>query len=236
MDPITDLRRHITAFKNPSRPLVTLTYAQSLDGSISLLPDKPFIISGAESLRLTHQSRAAHDAILVGIGTVLADDPSLTVRHAKGDHPRPIVLDSHLIIPDKAKLLSHPHPLIIATSELAPKHRVRALTEQGAIVLPLPSDSVGIDLEKLLSTLLEMGIHSLMVEGGARVLTSFLRQKLADWAMITIAPYFVGGLRTIAEPLSTTIPSPATVTTFPKLKAWQWRTFGDDLVVWGTLK
>ncbi|MEZ4635790.1 MAG: dihydrofolate reductase family protein [Caldilineaceae bacterium] len=87
------------------RPLVTLSYAQSLDGSITAQPGQPFAISSAESLQWTHSLRAAHDAILVGIGAVLADDPSLTVRFAQGQNPQPVVVDSHLRLPTDAQLL-----------------------------------------------------------------------------------------------------------------------------------
>ena len=89
------------------RPSVTLTYAQSLDGSITTQRGKPTAISGKESLLLTHQLRATHDAILVGIGTILADNPRLNVRLAVGPHPQPVILDSQLRFPLDAKLLQN---------------------------------------------------------------------------------------------------------------------------------
>ena len=88
---------------NLDRPRVTLTYAQSLDGSITARSGAPLSLSGAESLHYTHQLRAAHDAILVGIGTVLSDDPRLDVRLVTGPSPRPIVLDSELRCPVTAR-------------------------------------------------------------------------------------------------------------------------------------
>ena len=98
------------------RPVVTLSYAQSLDGSIAARRGFPLQISGTESAQLTHQLRAVHDAILVGIGTVLADDPHLTVRHAQGKDPQPVVLDSQLRFPLGAKLLRERSPWIATTS------------------------------------------------------------------------------------------------------------------------
>jgi len=233
MDPIADLQQQIASRQNPERAFVTLSYAQSLDGSVAVRPTEQLAISGPESLRLTHRLRAAHDAIMVGIGTILADDPALTVRHAEGSQPQPIVLDSYLTIPDNARILNHPRPPIIVTSEDAPVRRAEMLAEQDFIVLPLSANAdEGIDLAEMLSILPQMGIHSVMVEGGVRVLTSFLRHKLADWALVTIAPYFVGGVHAIAEPVAS-VPSPADISAFPKLETWQSDTFGQDLVVWG---
>lgn len=235
MDPITDLQQQIAAHKQSSRPFVTLSYAQSLDGSIALNPAKSLAISGTESLELTHRLRAEHDAILVGVGTILADNPSLTVRLAEGRHPQPIVLDSLLTIPDNAQLFKNPRGLIIATTKDAPASRVRKLTERGITILPLSSFTGKVDLEKLLAILPSMGIHSVMVEGGAQVLTTFLRQKFANWALVTIAPYFVGGLSAITAP-PITEPSAAKISAFPKLTEWQSQIFGQDLVLWGTIK
>src|SRR5690606_10285843 len=90
------------------RPFVTLSYAQSLDGSIAIRSGEPLVLSGPESLCFTHHLRSIHDGILVGIGTVLSDDPQLTVRHCEGESPQPIVLDSQLRIPSTARLCCLP--------------------------------------------------------------------------------------------------------------------------------
>jgi len=95
------------------RPLITLSYAQSLDGSISANRGSPTAISGPQAMRLTHELRAAHDAILVGIGTILADNPHLTVRLVAGKNPQPVVLDSNLRFPPGANLIQEKiHPWI----------------------------------------------------------------------------------------------------------------------------
>src|SRR5687768_4642967 len=98
------------------RPVVTLSYAQTLDGSLAL-PGRQLIISSPESMKMTHELRAAHDGLLVGIGTVLIDDPRLTVRLADGRNPQPVVLDSRLRMPLTANLLKHPdrRPWLAAT-------------------------------------------------------------------------------------------------------------------------
>jgi len=187
------------------RPRVTLAYAQSLDGSIAL-PGQRLELSSPESMKMTHELRAAHDAILVGIGTVLIDDPRLTVRLAPGPHPRPIVLDSHLRIPLTANLLKHPaHPLRVAVTDPDPK-RQSEIEALGAKIYRLPPAPYGgVDLHALLDLLGELEVKTLMVEGGARVIQSFFEQRLADRLVLTLAPYLVGGVKAL-DSLSHIIP------------------------------
>ncbi len=96
MTPLDDLRRFRRSLARTDRPAITLSYAQSLDGSLTTRRGRPLALSGPESYQLTHHLRADHDAILVGIDTVLADDPRLTVRGVRGEAPQPVVLDSRL--------------------------------------------------------------------------------------------------------------------------------------------
>lgn len=179
-------------------PFVTLSYAQSLDGSIAMRSDEPLAISGPESLKMTHQLRAKHDAILVGIGTVLADDPQLTVRLAEGSDPQPIVVDSNLRFPLHAKLLNNSRKPWIVTTKKASDSRRIALEAAGVHVLCLPETANGqVNLHDLLAQLWQSGINSLMVEGGASVISSFVSSNLVDHLVITIAPILVGGLNAI---------------------------------------
>ena len=119
------------------RPFVTLSYAQSLDGCISARPGVALALSGRQSLKLTHKLRAEHDAILVGIGTVLSDNPRLNVRLVDGDNPRPIVVDSRLRLPLDCNLLTQEsgRPWI-ATIEKPDKKRSIALEAAGAVAEP----------------------------------------------------------------------------------------------------
>src|SRR5512145_1236608 len=118
------------------RPLVTLSYAQSLDGCLTIQRGFPQALSGQASLALTHELRSAHDALLVGIGTVLADNPRLTVRLVEGKNPQPIVADSRLRLPLSANLLcQHPLSPWIATGEQADAGRQKVLEAAGARVL-----------------------------------------------------------------------------------------------------
>jgi 3,4-dihydroxy 2-butanone 4-phosphate synthase/GTP cyclohydrolase II len=178
---------------------VTLSYAQSLDGSITAKRGETLALSSPDSRARTHELRAAHDAILVGIGTLLADDPRLTVRHARGTHPQPVVLDSALRFPSTAKLLSHPtrRPWIVTTPRAGREDEHRIENAGGVVVRVAAGRDGRVDLSALLGTLYQRGIRSLMVEGGAAVITSFLAAELVDRVAITVAPVYVGGLNAV---------------------------------------
>ena len=210
------------------RPLITLTYAQSLDGSIAARPGHPLAISCPQSQTFTHSLRAAHDAILVGIGTVLADNPRLNVRLVPGDNPQPVLLDSRLRFPHYANLLKDGNHPWIATTAAAEASRQEELERLGARVFRLPvGDRGGIDLPALLAQLSDMGITSLMVEGGAQVITSFISSQLVDQVIVTVAPVLVGGLRVLDSPLHLPFE------TFPRLTQVSFYQVGEDLVLWG---
>ena len=212
------------------RPLVSLCYAQSLDGSLTARPGEPTGLSGPESSELTHQLRAAHDAILVGVGTVIADDPSLTVRLVEGSHPQPIILDSRLRTPPGAYLLKkHPTPAWIVTTHDKIDRAKHSDDYAGINLLPLPSDKNGrVSLNALLEVLPELGVRHLMVEGGSQVITSFLVHGLADQVILTIAPRYTGGLH-IAEGTGADLPG----LTVPQFECVEFHQLGDDLIVWG---
>jgi 3,4-dihydroxy 2-butanone 4-phosphate synthase/GTP cyclohydrolase II len=214
-----------------NRPYVTLSYAQSLDGSISARPDQPLAISGPESLAWTHSLRASHQAILIGIGTALADDPSLTVRMAQGADPVPVVLDSHLRLPVDARLFSlHPH-ILLATTASPTCAKAQALADAGATLIHLPADKEGqVALAPLLAVLGQQGIASLMVEGGGEVITHFWQQGLANLAVITVAPILLGGVGAIRAPL---YQMNGQGLIFPSLRATQTFQAGRDLILWG---
>ncbi len=207
------------------RPAVTLSYAQSLDGSIAAHRGARLSLSGRESLRLCHRLRAAHDAILVGIGTILSDDPQLNVRMVKGQDPQPIILDTALRIPEKARALNNRKTPWIITSMTSRKRR-HLLSQKGARIIPAKLNRRReIDLKALLVALKRENIKSLMVEGGARVITSFLRSGLVDQFVITVAPIIIGGLHAVEKP-----PYPVHSTSI-RMNGAAW--YGKDLVIWG---
>jgi riboflavin-specific deaminase-like protein len=144
-----------------------------------------------------------HEAILVGITTVLSDDPLLSVRLVEGAQPQPVILDSHLRFPLEARLLSRTDrkPWIFhlegtepATARGAARERAEALAAAGARLFPVPPGEGGLDLHHVLARLLAEGIHSLMVEGGAHVLGSFMSQGFASQAVITVSPTVIEGI------------------------------------------
>jgi 3,4-dihydroxy 2-butanone 4-phosphate synthase/GTP cyclohydrolase II len=218
-------------FSRQQRPFVTVTYAQSLDGSIASSDGQPLPISGPDSLAFTHELRAMHDAILVGIGTVMADNPRLNVRHSEGEHPRPVVLDSSLRMPFDAQILTCEGPSpIIATNETAPDERKEELERQGATVIHLSCDRDGICLDSLLDSLGERGMRSVMVEGGSEILTSFLKQRFADYLIATIAPTLIGGKPVLH---SLDLDADTNSSSFPTIENIQYRWLGDDLILEG---
>ncbi|MES2669611.1 MAG: GTP cyclohydrolase II [Pseudomonadota bacterium] len=229
MKALYDLLDHSRTQPMTARPFVTLSYAQSLDGCAAGVEDRPLAISGGAARCFTHRLRAAHDGILVGIGTVLSDDPSLTVREAEGHHPQPIVVDSRLRFPIDAKLLSHPdHKVWIATTHRADPQRVQRLEALGAEVLIVPADAADrVDLAALMAQLRQRGVRNLMIEGGGRILTQIVNRQLFDLLVLTVAPLMVGGVPAFA-PRQGLLRHQHTRIAQP-----QYLPVGEDLVVWG---
>ena len=187
-----------------ARPLVTLHFAQSLDGRIGLGAGcERTILSSAEGVAAAHRARAEHDAVLVGIETVLHDDPWLTVRAGGGQQPTRVVLDSSLRLPLSARLLSSGEraaPVLVfgAAARAAPE-RQAALERAGAFVQLTEADAEGrVSLTAVLEALAARGVKRLLVEGGGKVLTSFLRERAADRAEIELSPCFLGSPATPA--------------------------------------
>ena len=209
------------------RPFIAISYAQSIDGSIATNHRQPLPISGRESLEMTHFLRSIFDGILVGINTVLADDPQLTVRLADGANPQPVVLDTHLRTPFDSKLLQRRDRISWLASASDNDHsRVNALTLAGALVLPCRLDSNDqIDLNYLMALLYQKGVQSLMVEGGAKVITSFIHAELVDLFIITISPKFIGGLQVIET-------RDGDLYSKLKLTGINYETLGQDVIVW----
>jgi GTP cyclohydrolase II len=215
------------------RPFITLSYAQSLDGSIAARRGEPTAISGPEAIRLTHQMRTHHDAILVGIGTVIADNPHLNVRHARGPDPQPVVVDSRLRFPSWARLLREPERQPwIATTDAADHSRQAELEAAGARVFRLPAAPNGmVSLPALLDFLggRHARMRSVMVEGGATVISNFLAEHLADRLVLTIAPMLLGGLNAVGSL------GQVNGRIFPRLTQPRYQPMGQDVILYGEL-
>jgi diaminohydroxyphosphoribosylaminopyrimidine deaminase/5-amino-6-(5-phosphoribosylamino)uracil reductase len=174
-------------------PFITIKYAQSLDGRIATVQGIARWISSEGSRRFTHRLRAQHDAIMVGIGTVLADDPLLTVRLVKGRNPLRICLDSKLRIPLNARVLRDDGKTLIATTEEHEKEKVAAIQKQGKEILVVQRGANGrVELRSLMKALAEKGIASILVEGGTEIITSLLQEGLVNRMVVITAPLILG--------------------------------------------
>lgn len=193
-------------------PFVTVKFAQSLDGRIATATGESRWISGPAARRLVHKLRSEHDAILVGIGTVLIDDPELTVRLVRGRDPLRIIVDTHLRIPLTARVLAEgaASGTLIVTSKSADRARAADIKRLGAEVLRIPGslsrslpsskDNSGIDLVRLLEELGRRGIASVFVEGGKGIITSLLSSGAVDRVVAVIAPKIVGqGIEAVGD-------------------------------------
>jgi len=176
-----------------TRPFVTVHLAQSLDGRVALDGVRTSLSTG-EGRACAHAARAAHDAVLVGASTVRIDDPMLTVRHAAGSDPLRVVLASTLALPRGAQVLARDgRALIIGAEGRVLPDEQRALEAAGIAVAVAPSDPDGrVAIDGALSVLAARGVERLMVEGGAKVVTSFLRAKRVDRMCIEIAMRLLG--------------------------------------------
>ncbi len=178
------------------RPAFTLKAAITLDGKIATVKGHSKWITGDEARADVHRLRDTHDAVLVGVGTVLADDPWLTARLPRARDPIRIVLDSQLRTPPSAHLMpKHKGPrTIIATTDDAPAAKERALVKAGAEVMRFKARANGqVPLDRLVRELGEQGITSVLVEGGGEVHASFLSYGYVDEVVLYIAPKIVGG-------------------------------------------
>ncbi|MCL5808812.1 MAG: bifunctional diaminohydroxyphosphoribosylaminopyrimidine deaminase/5-amino-6-(5-phosphoribosylamino)uracil reductase RibD [Deltaproteobacteria bacterium] len=184
-------------------PFVTIKFAQTLDGRIATTTGHSRWISSPPSLRFAHRLRSLHDAILVGSGTVLNDNPELTCRLIHGRNPLRIVVDSQLRSSPEARIFNEARgtQTIMATTYRAPAEKRRLFETKGVEVLETGEDQAGhVDLRELLTALGRREISSLLVEGGAAVITSLLKGNLADRLIVILAPKIVGeGINTVGD-------------------------------------
>jgi GTP cyclohydrolase II len=174
------------------RPYVILKYAQTMDGRIATSSGDSKWISCEAERRVSHGVRAHCDAILVGAGTVLRDDPQLTVRLVPGASPIRVILDTTLRIPSSASVFSEDAPTIVLTGPRSDESRRRLLKQRGVRVQDVPLEDGQVHLPSALRVLREIGIRSVVVEGGARVITSFLMTRYVDRLVVSIAPKLLG--------------------------------------------
>ena len=239
----------------PTRPFVTLTFATSLDSRLSLAPGVRTRLSGPGSKAMTHYLRSRHAAILVGVSTVLADDPALNCRiaGAQAQQPRPVVVDPHLRWTprrgDKVFEVCRGSvglaPFILTGVEAGevPPESARLLEEHGGKYIHVPSTRAGaegrmrFDWRDVLACLRAEGLSSVMVEGGGQVINSLLDpacHALVDSVIVTIAPTWLGQGGVVVSPDRITdgqgSPVPAA-----RLSEVSWHPLGEDVVLCGRL-
>lgn len=220
-----ELNRAWDRWIRTGRPWVTLKGAVSLDGRIATASGDSKWITGDAARKEAHRLRAAHDAILVGAGTVLADDPSLTVRGVRGTEPRRVILDGRLRISPSARAV--PGALVLTTEP----NGHEPFLARGAEVVTLPGDGGRIALDALLVAIGDRKLTSVLVEGGGQVHGALLREGLVDEVHVFVAPLFIGG---DGVPLLDGVGA-ATMADVRRLESRTVKRLGDDVLVSGRL-
>jgi diaminohydroxyphosphoribosylaminopyrimidine deaminase/5-amino-6-(5-phosphoribosylamino)uracil reductase len=190
------LIREFSQWVRTGRPLVTLKFAMSLDGKVATAGGESQWITSELGRARSHQLRSQHDAIMVGSGTVLADDPRLTARIGDegGWQPLRVIVDSRLRTPCDAQVLRTPGgAVVVATAAEPDAQRRRALEQAGAEILVVAAEEGRVSLGALLERLGERRVTSLLVEGGPTLLGSFLAQRLGNRIAAFVAPILLGG-------------------------------------------
>jgi len=216
-------------------PFVTLKIAQTLDGKIATASGESQWITGQKAREEGHCLRDTNDAILVGINTILKDNPSLTTRIANGRDPVRVILDSRLRIPFAAKVLTQKSTskTIMATLASAPKTKIKKLRDAGADVLLVRSERGRVDLRDLMRKLGKREIMSVLIEGGAEVHASAIRTGIADKVVLFIAPMLMTGADSLCSIGGV---SPTRLNKAIRLKDLTARYVGEDLMIEGYIR
>ena len=210
-------------------PFVLWKAAMSLDGKIAANSGDSRWITGERSRREVHKLRNSHDAVITGVGTILADDPELNVRGIRDAvNPIKVVVDSKASTPPTARILNVDAPIYIAVTEMADRERMNRLQDAGAKILMMPAADNRVDLNALMIKLADLGINTAMLECGGELTASMLGAGLIDRGMIFVAPKIIGGrdAKTIVEGAGIEMMADA-------LNASNLRTrrFGDDIAL-----
>ena len=215
-------------------PFVMLKIAQSLDGKIATSKGESKWITGASARKCVHQLRNDYDALLIGSGTLLKDNPSLDSRTRGGQDPYRIIVDSKLKTPLNSKVLKfRDNKTIIAATKRADHKKISKLESLGARVLIIKEKGGHVDLKHLMKELGRLEITSVMIEGGSSIASSALTCGIIDKVMFFIAPKIIGGVDSIS---SIGGRSPALLKNALQLRDLQATAYGDDILMEGYIK
>lgn len=225
-----------TKFVTTGFPYVSVKLALSLDGRIATRSGASRWVTGADARAKVHVLRSRHDAVAVGIGTALADDPRLTVRDCVGDSPVRVVFDTQLRLPVTSRLVQTaraPHTWVLC-GEQASESAEAALVAHGVEVIRVPHSTEGrVHVASALESLAARGVVSVMVEGGAELAGSFLAGHLADELHAFIAPSLFGPR---GRPGAVDWAGPDTPQDAPRIANPTWEVCGEDAYVHGVIR
>jgi diaminohydroxyphosphoribosylaminopyrimidine deaminase/5-amino-6-(5-phosphoribosylamino)uracil reductase len=217
---------------NTREPFVSVKYAMSSDGKIATTTGDSRWITGEGARTYTHRLRRACDAIMIGGGTALRDDPQLTARdsvEAVAFQPLRVIVDSHGLLPTDARLLKQPGNVLVAVAGATPE-RESALRAVGADVLRLPDNEGRVDIRALLKDLGGRQVTSLLVEGGGTLIASLVEAGLVDKIYAFIAPLVIGGAE---APTPVDGHGALRIVEARRLERVRWKEFGEDMLLIG---
>lgn len=230
-----ELNEAYCLYRKRNRPFVHAKFAQSLDGRVATRRGESKWITGEVSRRFGHRLRREVDAIMVGIGTVLADNPQLTCRVRDGIDPLRIVMDCHARTPLNANVIravrESAAETVVVVGEDASPSRCRALEKQGASILVCRAGTTGIDVKTCLESLGKKELVSILVEGGPRLLGSFVDAELVDRAHLFVGPFFIGGRDALGALDGLGV---AKLNEVRRLKKIKMKTLGQDIYLTGS--
>ncbi len=183
------------------KPFVILKTAESIDGKIATVGGESRWITGEKSRRYVHRIRGWVDAVLVGINTIIKDNPSLTcrIKSKRKNRPVRIVLDSNLRIPLNAKVIDNDNPTIIVTTKYAAREKIYQLENKGIQVLTVKEKDKKVDLKDLIKKLEMLDVFSIMIEGGGEINAAALKAGIVDKVLFFLAPKIIGGRRALTS-------------------------------------
>ncbi len=181
-----------TKYIKKRMPFVALKAGMTLDGKIATSTGKSKYITGKEALKNVHELRNRLGMVMVGINTIKKDDPKLDTRLIKGNDPFKLIIDTDLSIPLKSKVLKSPHLVILACSERSSKAKQKKLEALGVRIIRTKTKNKLVDLQKVMKEIAKMGYYNILLEGGAAINSSMLKEKLVDKVMLFTSPKIMG--------------------------------------------